>query len=127
MKFSEITLDELKKGVLRKGNYSAKNTGADVKLSISENQKTVNFVFYNDIFKNFKYIVFYYFDNRLFFSLSNNQSENSYSLMHSKSNPTTKVSGGNTKIVRNFLGEHNINIYNKTKNNPLIYIEKSRQ
>ena len=117
-----LTSLDLQKYVVKKAGKSNVTQKREIIIKlISSGRMTI--YYYSEIFKKFKYIIFYTVDNMLLMELTNEQKENAYELTQKKNSVQTCIAGTAEKQLRRFCGEYrDVKFYNKTKSNPLLYI-----
>lgn len=120
-----LTNVDLQQYVVKKAskNKPTSKRGIIIK-EIRSGSITINY--YSEIFKMFKYITFYLIDDLLLMELSNVSKENAYAITKKhNSSMQTSLKGGAKEQLKGFCGEYrNVNFYNRTKSNPLLYITK---
>ena len=112
---------DLQKYVVRKAskNHTTKR-GLSIKSLPSGG---IVFNYYSEIFKKFRYIVFYVVDDTLIMELTNETKENAYALTQRGTSIRTHISGMAGEQMNRFCGEYrDVKFYNKTKSNPLLYV-----
>lgn len=118
-----LTSLDLQKYVVKKaGKSNVTQRGIIIKLIPSGRMMIY---YYSEIFKKFRYIIFYTVENMLLMELTNEAKENAYSVTKKGNTMQTNVAGTAKEQLSRFCGEYrDVKFYNKTKSNPLLYITK---
>lgn len=137
MNISEISINDINKGIIAKkySNRGYTTNAQEVYISVTPKTKkrstTVRFNYHFKWFKNFKFVTLSRVDDVLFLKLSNKNLDGTAYAISEKGGQkslSTVVSGENADILADFAGLYELKEYDwQHSKEPIFYIEEGKK